>query len=146
MLSIARAWISVILAGKRESRRHSTTSFSENVVMAKTSYQTLEVLSLCDWERVLSKRRGEKGQWSLSGSLFFENTQKNLKANLVVVVVLVLKPKGLFCVQSANFELETFISSLSSPLTREALASAAAVPRACFYGWKGRWERRNKCF
>ena len=39
MLSIARAWTSVILAGKRDSRHHSTTSFSENVVMAGTSYQ-----------------------------------------------------------------------------------------------------------
>ena len=28
-----------ILAGKRDSRRHSTTSFSENVVVAGTSYQ-----------------------------------------------------------------------------------------------------------
>ena len=33
------------------SRRQSTTSFSENVVMAKTSYQMLEVLSFSDWER-----------------------------------------------------------------------------------------------
>ena len=37
--SIAHAWTSVILAGKRDNRRHSTTGFSENVVMAKTSYQ-----------------------------------------------------------------------------------------------------------
>ena len=39
MLSIAHAWTSVILAGKRDSRRHSTTSFSENVVVAGTGYQ-----------------------------------------------------------------------------------------------------------
>ena len=30
-LSINHAWTSVILAGKRDSGRHSTTSFSENV-------------------------------------------------------------------------------------------------------------------
>ena len=42
--------ISVILAGKRGSRRHSTTSFSANVVVAKTSYQMLEVLSFMDGE------------------------------------------------------------------------------------------------
>ena len=36
--------------GKRGSRRHSTTSFSANVVVAKTSYQMLEVLSFCDGE------------------------------------------------------------------------------------------------
>ena len=52
ILSIARAWTSVILAGKRGSRRHSTASFSENVEVAKTSYQMLEVLSFCDRERV----------------------------------------------------------------------------------------------
>ena len=48
MLRSFRAWNSVILAGKRDSRRRSTTSFSENVVVAETSYQMLEVLSFCD--------------------------------------------------------------------------------------------------
>ena len=38
---------------KRDSCRHSTTSFSENVVVAETSYQMLEALSFCDRERVL---------------------------------------------------------------------------------------------
>ena len=52
VLSGTRAWTSVILAGKRGSRRHSTTSFSENVEVAETSYQMLEVLSFCDRERV----------------------------------------------------------------------------------------------
>ena len=43
ILSSDRAWTSVVLAGKRGSRRHSTRSFSENVVVAGTSYQILEV-------------------------------------------------------------------------------------------------------
>ena len=43
VLSSALAWTNVILAGKRDSRRHATTSFSENVVVAGTSYQILEV-------------------------------------------------------------------------------------------------------
>ena len=51
MVSIARAWDSVILAGKRGSSRHSTTSFSESVVVAETSYQMLEVLPFCNLER-----------------------------------------------------------------------------------------------
>ena len=42
MLSSARALTSVILAGKRDSRCHSTTSFAENVVVTKTGYQMLE--------------------------------------------------------------------------------------------------------
>ena len=42
VLSIAHAWTSFILAGKRDSRRHSTTNFSENVVVAGTNYQILE--------------------------------------------------------------------------------------------------------
>ena len=47
----ARAWGSVILAGKRGSCRHSTSRFSESVVVAGTSYQKLEVLALCNRER-----------------------------------------------------------------------------------------------
>ena len=43
VLSSARAWTSVILAGKRDSHRHSTMSISENVLVAGTSYQILEV-------------------------------------------------------------------------------------------------------
>ena len=39
VLSISHAWTNVILAEKRDSRRHTTTSFSENVVVAGTSYQ-----------------------------------------------------------------------------------------------------------
>ena len=39
ILSIAHAWICVILAGKRDIRRHSAKSFSDNVVMTGTSYQ-----------------------------------------------------------------------------------------------------------
>ena len=41
----------VILAGKCGSRRQSTTSFSENVVVAETSYQRLEILTFSDRER-----------------------------------------------------------------------------------------------
>ena len=43
ILSSARAWTSVILAGKCDSSRHSTTTISENVPVAGTSYQILEV-------------------------------------------------------------------------------------------------------
>ena len=39
ILSIAHAWTSVILAGKRDSRRHSSQGFSENVVLTGTSFQ-----------------------------------------------------------------------------------------------------------
>ena len=37
VLNSAWAWASVILAGKGDSRRHSTTGFSENVVVTGTS-------------------------------------------------------------------------------------------------------------
>ena len=43
VLSSALAWTSVILAGKSGSRRHTTPRFSENVVVAGTSYQIVEV-------------------------------------------------------------------------------------------------------
>ena len=43
LLSSAFAWTNVILMGKRDICRHSTTSFGENVIVTETSYQTLEV-------------------------------------------------------------------------------------------------------
>ena len=39
ILSIVRARVSFILEGKRDSRRHSTTGFSKNVLVVGTSYQ-----------------------------------------------------------------------------------------------------------
>ena len=43
LLSSALAWTNVILARKRDSRRHPTTGVSENVIVAGLSYQILEV-------------------------------------------------------------------------------------------------------
>ena len=41
----------LILTGKRDSRRrHYTTNFSENDLVAETSYQMLEVLPFCERE------------------------------------------------------------------------------------------------
>ena len=48
-----RGRTNIILAGKSDSHRHSTTSFSENVVVAKTSYQMLGILSFSNLERAL---------------------------------------------------------------------------------------------
>ena len=45
------------MAGKCGSRRHSTPSFSENVVVAKTSYQMLGVSSFSDREGALPPSR-----------------------------------------------------------------------------------------
>ena len=42
---------SVNLAGKRGIRPISTTSFSESVVVAGTSYKILDVLAFCSRER-----------------------------------------------------------------------------------------------
>ena len=51
ILSGARARTNVILAGKCDDHRHSSTSFSENVVVAKTRYQLLESLSFSHREK-----------------------------------------------------------------------------------------------
>ena len=51
ILRSARARTNVILARKCDSSRQSTTSFSKNVVVAKTSYQMLEILPFSDRER-----------------------------------------------------------------------------------------------
>ena len=65
ILSIAPAQASVImiLAGKRYSRRHCTASFSENVVVAGTSYQMLT------WDQALFSFRFENYIPAGSGSL-----------------------------------------------------------------------------
>ena len=78
ILSGAQGWTSVILVGKRDSLRHSATSFSENVVVTETSYQMLE--GLTPW-------------WIFPGCLFFlEYAESNH-----VLVVVVLQSKSLFC-------------------------------------------------
>ena len=51
ILSSTLSWTNAILAGKRDSRRHSTTSFSENVVVVRTNHQMLKVLAFCNRER-----------------------------------------------------------------------------------------------
>ena len=89
---------SVILAGKRGSRRHSTTSFSENVEVAETRYQMLEVLPPSLKVTVLTFLV-KNGKMKLSWESIFWEYAKNLssfQSNLVLVVVLVLESKGLY--------------------------------------------------
>ena len=83
-----------MLVGKRDSRRHSTTGFSENVVVAGTSYQLLEVLSFCYREsakpspiKVNSLIFQVKKSTIKLSRLLFEITRKNLKLNPVLVLV-----------------------------------------------------------
>ena len=86
--------------GKRDSPRHSTTSISENGLVAGTSYQILEVSLFCDRERAKPSRmkvtapifRVKNSRMKLSGwNIFRAYSTKNL----VHVVVLFLKPKAL---------------------------------------------------
>ena len=80
-----------------------TTSFSKNVVIAKTSYQMLEILLYSDQERAFTsvdgnKRAnfgGEKSTAKLSGVFILENRRENLKLNVFLAVVLVLESKAL---------------------------------------------------
>ena len=100
ILSSARAWTSVILAGKRGSRRHSTTSFSESVVVAGTSYQMLEVLAFCNRERAQPPSMTITVLTFLVKKSTIKNSRvsifrKNFKSNLVLVVVLVVESKAL---------------------------------------------------
>ena len=52
ILSGTRARTNDILAGKCDSHRHSCTSFSKKVVVAKTSYQMFGILSFCYRESI----------------------------------------------------------------------------------------------
>ena len=72
--------------------------------MAGTSYEMLEVLAFCNWERAQPPSITitvltflvKKVQRRIRGCLFFDNTRKNFKSNLVLVVVLVLGSKVLY--------------------------------------------------
>ena len=91
------------MARKRGSRRHSTTNFSANVVVAGTSYQMLKVLAFCNLERAQPPSITitvltflvKKSTMKNSEVSIFDNTRKNFKSNLILVVVLVLESEGL---------------------------------------------------
>ena len=83
------------MAGKRVSHRHSTTTFSENVVVAEASCQMISNVrrfiilrsgpgggSLTSSNKKSSANiSGEEStmKYSIPGYLFFDNTQKRLK-------------------------------------------------------------------
>ena len=84
----------VILAGKSDSHRHSTLSLSKNVVVAKTSYQMLEILSI-DRERALPPSTEiseltfvmKKLQYDgFPGCYVLENKREIFKLNVVLVI------------------------------------------------------------
>ena len=64
ILSGARARTNVILAGKCDSHRYSSTSFSENVVVAKTSYQMFGILSFCYRESINNRTNNNTFWWN----------------------------------------------------------------------------------
>ena len=76
---------------------NSTTGFSENVVVAETSYQVLEALSLCDLERVLPSsikltvltllvKKKNRSNEALRGDYVSSLREKKIKSNRVIVV------------------------------------------------------------
>ena len=88
IISIARTCASVILAGKHDSRRHSTAGFSENVVVAGTSYQMCEVFIIL---------RSREGLTSFSmnnrANVFSENKSK-MKLSVVSFFCFVLRKRA----------------------------------------------------
>ena len=85
VLSITHAWTSVILSGKGDSRRHFTTSFSENVdgsggnkLSNERSFTTLLSGESLTFMSINNRTNfiGEKSKMKLSGLSFFENTRK----------------------------------------------------------------------
>ena len=61
------------MAGKRYSRRRTTTGFSENVLVMETRYQMLEVLSFCKQQikSTVLTFMVKKGEMKLSGLSIF---------------------------------------------------------------------------
>ena len=76
--SIARAWVSVILAGKRNSRHHSTTSFSGNgnKLVSRRSWENFKTFFN---KNNCANFYGEKSTMKPSGVEFFENKRKKIK-------------------------------------------------------------------
>ena len=79
----------------------STTSFSENVVMAKVSYQMLGILSLSDRKRASPPSTEisvltlvlKKSTKKIFGVYNLKNRRENLKLNVVLAVVLASSSK-----------------------------------------------------
>ena len=79
----------------------STTSFSENVVMAKISYQMLRILSFSDRERASTPSTEisvltlvvKKSTKKISGVYILKNRRENLKLNVFLVVFLASSSK-----------------------------------------------------
>ena len=78
--SSARAWVRVILAGKRDSRRHSTTSFSGNgnKLVSRRSWENFKTFFN---KNNCANFYGERSTMTPSGVGFFENKRKK-KSNL----------------------------------------------------------------
>ena len=82
----------------------STTSFSENVVMAKISYQMLEILSFSDRERASPPSTEitvltlvvKISTMKLFRVYILKKRRQNLKLNVILEVVLVLESKALY--------------------------------------------------
>ena len=85
---LAREPCSVILAGKRGSRRPSTTSFSEIVVVTETSYQMLDVLAFCNRDRVLTSFNNDN-------SVYFSGEKSTMKSSGVSNYFLTIREKTL---------------------------------------------------
>ena len=104
----------VIFAGKSDSRRHSTTGFSENVVVTGTSlvinwkkfYQLaigedLTSFSINNCSNISGEKK--KGKWiELSGAPYSENTPGNIKLSLILVLVLKSKALDCYCKKQIN--------------------------------------------
>ena len=127
ILSSAHTWSRATLAGNPDSRRHFITTFRmrrRRNQVAKINVRSFIILRLAEGLTSFNKDNsanssGEsKVQWSLLECLFFENTRKNVQSNLLIVVVLVIEPKGLYYerafVTLLHFKLHArFIFSIS---------------------------------
>ena len=89
--------------GGRDSRRYSTTSFSKNVMVAETSLQMLQVLAFAIGKGLnlfpnkynSANFSGEKRYNEACRDVYFLRIrEKNVKSNLVLVVVLVFESTG----------------------------------------------------
>ena len=111
-LSSVREWTGVIFGGKTSERSSFYNGFSENVVVARSSFILLlsgEVFTTFSINNRTNFFGEKKVKWIFpKRQLLFENTRKNL----VLILILVLKSKALYYSQT---EAHWFSDSILTP-------------------------------
>ena len=105
--------------------------------------RALAYRSLINYSAIFSYEN--KVQWSFPGCLFFSNTRKNCKINLVLVVVLVLESKVSIYYRQKTSSLTTWFHSFVRVWLTENWTSVAYCEwkKSCYYTQR-EWDKKKQ--